>query len=96
MAVPGVFVNLLEKHEVLTDKKTKKAEEKSIKKNDYVAGGYQGSFQKFWTIITMSIIKFTVISLDVQHAMTGAGDNQADMEFCIILPRSKIKLSRCD
>ena len=46
MAVPGVFVNLLEKHEVLTDKKRKKAEEKSIKKNDYVAPAGHLSFIK--------------------------------------------------
>ena len=46
MAVPGVFVNLLEKHEVLTDKKTKKAETKSIKKNDYVAPAGHISFVK--------------------------------------------------
>ena len=46
MAVPGVFVNLLEKHEVLTDKKTKKAETNSIKKNDYVAPAGHISFMK--------------------------------------------------
>ena len=31
----GMFINLVEKHEELTDKKTKKAEQKSILKNDY-------------------------------------------------------------
>ena len=32
----GMFINLVEKHEELTDKKTKKAEQKSILKNDYL------------------------------------------------------------
>ena len=37
MAGPQIFLNLLEKHEELTDKKTKKAEQKSINKSDYIA-----------------------------------------------------------
>ena len=36
MAGPPIFVNLLEKQEELTDKKTKKAEQKSITKSDYI------------------------------------------------------------
>ena len=32
----GIFINLVEKHEELSDKKTKKAEQKSILKNDYL------------------------------------------------------------
>ena len=36
MAEPPIFVNLLEKQEELTDKKTKKAEQKSITKSDYI------------------------------------------------------------
>ena len=37
MAGPQIFLNLLEKHEELTDKKTKRAEQKSINKSDYIA-----------------------------------------------------------
>ena len=36
MARPGEFINLLEKHEELSDKKTKKAEQKSIIKSEYI------------------------------------------------------------
>ena len=50
MAAAGLFINLLEKHEVLTDKKTKKAEEKSIKKSDYVAPPGHNSFLKHGVI----------------------------------------------
>ena len=36
MGEEGIFINLVEKHEELSDKKTKKAEQKSILKNDYL------------------------------------------------------------
>ena len=43
---PGSFYNLIEKHEQLYDKKTKKAELKSIKKHDYVPPPGHISFLK--------------------------------------------------
>jgi hypothetical protein len=42
----------------------------------------------------MSIIKFTVISLDVQHAMTGAGDNQVIVLDTGCCPNKKEFFSR--
>ena len=42
----GMFINLVEKHEELTDKKTKKAELNSIKKNDYIPPPGHISFLK--------------------------------------------------
>ena len=42
----GIFINLVEKHEELSDKKTKKAEQKSILKNDYLPPPGHMSFLK--------------------------------------------------
>jgi len=49
--------------------------------NDFVAwihhaGGNQGTFQKFWTIITLVLIKLVMVEMGLNHYMTGAGDNQ--------------------
>jgi hypothetical protein len=40
------------------------------------SGGNQGIFQKFWTYITLILIKKCMIELELDHSMTGAGDNQ--------------------
>lgn len=40
------------------------------------SGGNQGIFQKFWTFITLVLIKKCMITLGLDHSMTGAGDNQ--------------------
>jgi len=40
------------------------------------AGGNQGIFQKFWTLITLVAIKKVLLDMDIEHRMTGAGDNQ--------------------
>ena len=46
MGEEGIFINLVEKHEELSDKKTKKAEQKSILKNDYLPPPGHMSFLK--------------------------------------------------
>lgn len=40
------------------------------------AGGNQGIFQKFWTLITLVGIKKVLLDHGLEHRMTGAGDNQ--------------------
>lgn len=40
------------------------------------AGGNQGIFQKFWTLITLVAIKKVLLDHGLEHRMTGAGDNQ--------------------
>ncbi|APG78668.1 RNA-dependent RNA polymerase [Beihai rhabdo-like virus 1] len=39
-------------------------------------GGNQGIFQKFWTLITISIIRQVMLRLDFEHILIGSGDNQ--------------------
>ncbi|APG78703.1 RNA-dependent RNA polymerase [Hubei rhabdo-like virus 8] len=39
-------------------------------------GGNQGIFQKLWTILTICLIKMTMLSFPYQYKQLGAGDNQ--------------------
>ncbi|CAH0393414.1 unnamed protein product [Bemisia tabaci] len=43
---------------------------------DSHAGGNQGILQKLWTLITIIIIKAVMHSMDLEHELTGSGDNQ--------------------
>lgn len=43
---------------------------------DNHAGGNQGILQKLWTLITIIIIRAVMHKLDLEHRLTGAGDNQ--------------------
>lgn len=40
------------------------------------SGGNQGIKQKFWTLITLVVIKKVLLELNLDHLMQGAGDNQ--------------------
>jgi len=63
------------------------------------AGGNQGIFQKFWTLITLVAIKHVMIECNLEHVMTGAGDNQviifntaglADPAFVVATVKDKL------
>ncbi|UVF62185.1 MAG: RNA-dependent RNA polymerase [Bat faecal associated arto-like virus 2] len=43
---------------------------------DCHAGGNQGILQKLWTLITILIIRKVMYTLDLDHRLTGSGDNQ--------------------
>nr|UVF62181.1 MAG: RNA-dependent RNA polymerase [Bat faecal associated arto-like virus 1] len=43
---------------------------------DCHAGGNQGILQKLWTLITIIIIRKVMYTMDLDHRLTGSGDNQ--------------------
>ncbi|QKI29233.1 hypothetical protein 4 [Solanum melongena rhabdo-like virus] len=43
---------------------------------DSHAGGNQGILQKTWTLITIIVIRAVMHRLDLEHRLTGSGDNQ--------------------
>lgn len=43
---------------------------------DHHVGGNQGIFQKLWTLITIAVIRRVMTILQLEHMMTGSGDNQ--------------------